>query len=465
MAANAQLVALLEETGILRPDGSGRKMFARLVSTKAQRPYNHTYVSRWLNGVRPRDDRTRKAIAAALGERLGRNVTEDECGFGVSVTLPDNFALDYPETLTSNIDSVTQLWRADLEPAHTLLAAPTQVSAWHAASLSWLVSTTDDWRNAAGTGERKVGSVDIEGIRDTTRMFDELDGRWGGGHSRASLIQFLSTTVAPLFRGSYSDETGRDLFNAAAQATLLAAWMSYDSGIHGLAQRYFIQALSLAETSADRLLGAGILDAMSHQATFLGNYQEASKLASAAITGTSTVGSHRSNAHFYAMKARALARLGEVKRCDKAMSAAVAAFERATPENDPADWFGYFDENELAAELGHCNRDLGRAVDASSYASKSLVPTDGGYVRSDFFATMVLADAYLDQGELEQACSTALDALSIGESLKSARCHAYVDEFRSRLAKAGNSPVARNFAEQAAQTTLWGPGHLKKAPN
>jgi hypothetical protein len=36
------------------------------------------------------------------------------------------------------------------------------------------------------------------------------------------------------------------------------------------AQRYFIQALGLAQAGGDRLLGAGILDAMSHQATCTG---------------------------------------------------------------------------------------------------------------------------------------------------------------------------------------------------
>jgi hypothetical protein len=43
--------------------------------------------------------------------------------------------------------------------------------------------------------------------------------------------------------------------------------MTYDSTPHSpQAQRYFIQALGLAQQGGDRLLGAAILDAMSHQA-------------------------------------------------------------------------------------------------------------------------------------------------------------------------------------------------------
>ena len=73
---------------------------------------------------------------------------------------------------------------------------------------------------------------------------------------------------------------GTALFSSVAEATLLAAWMSYDSTPRSaLAQRYFIQALALAQAAGDRLLGASILDAMSHQATHTGRFGEAASLA------------------------------------------------------------------------------------------------------------------------------------------------------------------------------------------
>lgn len=144
--------------------------------------------------------------------------------------------------------------------------------------------------------------------------------------------------------------------------------MSYDAGLHGLGQRYFLQALKLAESSGDRLLGASIVDAMSHQATFLGRFKEAANLARAARMGTATAGSPSAAAHFY--------------------------------------------------------------------------------------ATKVLADSYLDQGGAEKATEVALDALRIGEHLKSARCGAYVGEFRNRLQKVGKTREVTDFLEQAAITKL-----------
>lgn len=379
-----------------------------------------------------------------------------ERGSGLAEKLPADLGLSYPGETSDGIEVVSSLWQADLDRDRLLANAPVSVAAWNEASLSWLVSTRRE--STSRTGKRRVGAGDIAGIRGTTEMFDRLDGQYGGGHARRALIEFLRTDLASLLHGSYTDQIGLDLFSAAAQATLLGAWMSYDAGLHGLAQRYFIQALKLTESTGDRLLGASILDAMSHQATFVGQYREAANLARAARLGTERAGSPSAAAHFYAMEARALARLGDAAECDRAMAASVREFERRNPEDDPADWFGYFNESELAAELGHCNRDLGRATDASSYAAHSIGPTDSGYLRSDFFTTMVLADAYLDQGEVDEACRVALSALEIGEQLKSARCEAYVSEFRQRLSRVDNNAVVRDFVEQASATRLWTPG-------
>ena len=89
-------------------------------------------------------------------------------------------------------------------------------------------------------------------------------------------------------------------------------------------------------------------------------------------------------------------------------------------------------------------------ADAAQYASRSVgAAGDGRFVRSDFFATMVLADAYLAAGDLEQACATALVALTAGELIRSGRCVNYLREFRQHLARAGDTTAVTEFSEQA----------------
>jgi hypothetical protein len=109
-----------------------------------------------------------------------------------------------------------------------------------------------------------VGIGDVERFRATVELFAQLDNRFGGGHAREALIQYLSTDGERLLRGRYPDSVGSALFCAVAEATLLAAWMTYDARPRSpYAQRYFVQALGLANAAGNRLLGAGILYAMS----------------------------------------------------------------------------------------------------------------------------------------------------------------------------------------------------------
>lgn len=359
----------------------------------------------------------------------------------------------YPATADEGIDQVTGLWRADLASATSLVGAEPDTAAWQSAPFAWLVAP-DGTALPRARGRTEVGMSDVEAVRATVDMFVDMDNRFGGGHARRALIQYLDSDVRELLRARATEQVGRALFSTVAEGTLLAAWMSYDSGHHGLAQRYFVQALRLAQTADDRRVAGSILSAMSHQATFLGRYAEAANLARAALLGTQNHGTATMTAQFRAMEARALARLGDEAGCSSALSAATSVFERHNPGEDP-EFISYFDEAELSAEFGHCFRDLSHAGQATSYAELCLGGTDGTYVRSDFFATMVLADALLDRGEPEQACRAALQALTLGRQLKSARCVSYLSEFRTRLARFTGTPAVAEFTEQAQPHRLW----------
>jgi hypothetical protein len=262
-----------------------------------------------------------------------------------------------------------------------------------------------------------------------------------------------------MLNGRFDDATGRAMFSAVGEATLLAAWMSYDSApASALAQSYFVNALALAQAGNDRLLGASILDAMSHQATYTGRYSEAANLARAAVTGMHGITAPTLTAHFHMMKARALARLSDTKACGHALAEVTTEFERGTPDSTPP-WMRYFNESELSAEFGHCMRDLGRAGDAVRHTTASL-DLNAGFVRSDFFVTLVLADAHLAAGDLEQACTVTLRALAGGNQIRSARCVGYLREFISHL-PVSSSAALNDFREQARESRLW---HIASRP-
>jgi transcriptional regulator with XRE-family HTH domain len=424
-------------------------------------------LSEWAGRKRkPQAVTTFRAFADGLGmptaarQALGLGPAES-ASLGMSLSpshaIPDlDVGLEYPGTPAQAAGNFSTLWAADVADPAVLERGVIVPAAWNEASLRWMIAPADRAHsNDELHGGVQIGMGDVERFQATVGMFRELDDRFGGGHAREALIQYLRGDAVRLLRGRYPDTVGSALLSAVAEATLLAAWMTYDSTpLSPQAQRYFIQALGLAQAGGNRLLGASILDAMSHQATYTGRFAEAASLARAGRAGTAGIATASMTAHFHAMEARALARLGDAKGCDRALAAAVTEHDRRRPEDDPG-WFQYFDEAELSAELGHCLRDLGRAEDAAQYAGRSVGIENGTFVRSDFFATMVLADSYLAAGEAEQACDAALAALSAGEQIRSGRCVNYLREFRDHLARAEDSAAVRDFSEQAGGFRLW----------
>ena len=149
----------------------------------------------------------------------------------VSSVQPD-LGLEFADRPEATAKTVADLWRADLAEAEVLVRAQPDSAAWNTASLRWIVAPPDGELTRAGN--RAIGAVDVEMIRSTADAFSMLDGKFGGGHARRALIQYLHTDVRPMLDGKYSDDVGKQLYSAVAEALLLAGWMSYDSGLHGI---------------------------------------------------------------------------------------------------------------------------------------------------------------------------------------------------------------------------------------
>ena len=187
-------------------------------------------------------------------------------------------------------------------------------------------------------------------------------------------MHYLNSVVSGLLAGAYREAVGRQLFAAVARLTELAGYMAVDTGQPGLAQRYYIQALRLAQAAGDRAYGGYVLAAsMSHLAAQLGNPREIAQLARAAQEGARGQVTPRAEAMFYAAEARGHALLGDARTCQQVAGRALTALEQADPDtgDDPA-WIAHFDHAYLADELAHCHRDLGQAEAAARRATESL---------------------------------------------------------------------------------------------
>jgi hypothetical protein len=408
--------------------------------------YDKTSVARWLRGQQPRG-RAPAIIAEALGRKLGRAVTLDEIGMANGKNLASGVGLQFAPTVLGAVEQVCELWRGDVGRRDFLTGSTVAASALVEPSRDWLI-TAPDGQVARNAGPR-VGMPDVAAVRATTSALSALDHRFGGGHIRPVVVHYLNSVVSGLLAGSYTEGVGRALFAAVARLTELAGYMAVDTGQHGLAQRYYIQALRMAQAAGDRAYGGYVLAAsMSHLASSLGNPREITQLARAAQEGARGRVTPRVEAMFRAAEARGHALMGDARAYERLSGDALDAMERAegcAGSGDDPVWIAHFDRAYLADELAHCHRDLNQPEAAAERARESLEGHPEQRARRRAIGLFLLAGARLQQRELEHACQIGAEGVELLGTLRSNRGAEYLDDFRQRLRQYENEPVVREF--------------------
>lgn len=498
---NRQLAALIAEAGFSNA-GLARRVDQLGLEHGLDLRYDKTSVTRWLRGQQPRGT-TPALIAEVFTRRLGRRLTAQD--LGLDACAPVYAGLEFAGTPEEAIDIVGGLWRKDSGSHAELRKIAFTPAGLVVPSRDWLIGRADEKvarsepparvpvqgrpsaRPAApqqpsspqpsfphptpapaqvtpgpaalprqrgqgserGPGQRVTGG-DISALRSVGELFRTLDDRYGGGHARQALVRYLEHECEPMLRGSYGEQTGRRLFGAAADLTRLAGWTSFDIAAHGLAQRYFVQALRLSQAAADRAYGSFVLVTMSRQAVYLGHGREAVQLARVAQQGVGTGAPPVVQALLHAAEARGHGVLGEVRASTAALVRAERALEAAKTGDEVPHWARFFDEAQLADEFGHCHRDLQQFRAAAQHAERSLQLRPAAYARNRLFCRVVLASARLGLGELDQACQLAAEAAGQAAEMRSVRALEYVRDFERRLEPYRDAAPVRTYRDKVA---------------
>ncbi|MCN9239881.1 regulator [Streptomyces sp. RY43-2] len=466
---NRQLAALIAEAGFSNA-GLARRVDQLGLEHGLDLRYDKTSVTRWLRGQQPRGT-TPALIAEVFTRRLGRRLTAQD--LGLDACAPVYAGLEFAATPEEAVDIVSGLWRKDSGSHAELRKIAFTAAGLVVPSRDWLIGRADESvarseataprlpaqgrplvprqrsQSERGPGQKVTGG-DIAALRSVAELFRALDHAYGGGHARQALVRYLEHEAEPMLRGTYGEQTGRRLFAATADLTRLAGWTSYDIAAHGLAQRYFVQALRLAQAAGDRTYGAYVLVTMSRQAVYLGHGREAVQLARVAQQGTGTSAPPVVQALQHAVEARGHGVLGEVRSCTASLVRAERALESARPGDDVPHWAKFFDEAQLADEFAHCHRDLQQYRAAVQHAERSLRLRAPGYARSRLFCRVVLASARLGLGELDQACQLAAEAAGQAAEMRSVRAVEYVRDFERRLEPYKDAAPVRGYRDRVA---------------
>ena len=199
------------------------------------------------------------------------------------------------------------------------------------------------------------------------------------------------------------------------------------------------------------MLGGRLLSNLSHQANYLGRYDEALQFARAAQASAGGRATGTVTAMFLAMEARALASSGDARLSARALNLAEQAFARRDPSKDPH-WISYFDELELAGEAAHCFRELGQPRETQIFAAQAIDPVLTP-ARTRAFIGMVTAAGAFRAGNLDEALAHASDAVSLTSSLQSSRYVRYLTDFHESLSERHSAdPAVLRFTELLTRT-------------
>ncbi|MEU3603177.1 transcriptional regulator [Streptomyces sp. NPDC006798] len=446
MQPNTLLDALLDESGISHAGLAARVNQAGRARGLTLR-YEHTAVARWLKGQRPRGQ-VPDLICEVLAGRLRRALTLGDIGLGV-----DGAGTAPPDTpLSGFVDRATALWRSDEQQRRHVIDAPA-VTGTPAVIPVWEWENPPEDGDVSRSGLTRVSMADVAMLRAARAHYELMYRRAGGVATRARIVGFLNTETAPLLRGSYNDALGRQLHRATGGLVAVAGICAYDSDAHGLAQRYFHQALRLAKASGDRGLGAYVIALLVNQSLFLSEHRQAVAFAEAALRTAGGQLTPALSADLYAMQAKAYAHLGDDASAVRCIRRAETEAERIHLGDEP-DETGYVQPGLVNVQAAEALLSLGdlAAAREHAYAAAGTPAHDRGRVHR----LAMLCQIELRQGEADRAAATAAEMTERVRGMESQRLRDRLRAVREHLLASGsaNAEEAAGLIDEALRVPL-----------
>ncbi|MGW2984125.1 transcriptional regulator [Streptomyces goshikiensis] len=301
-------------------------------------------VSRWCSNATSPKPPLAQAACAVLSAKLGQRVTPEDLGWPSSPDIAVE-SLEYRD-LPHAVEVLGKLWDLDARRDRRLVKKTFFPGAFGTASREALVMPPDS--ELARSGDYRVSVADIELLEDQTLLYGRLDARHGGGRFRSVFAAFLATHATPLLNGGFPAKLARRLYGSVADAVLAMASMAYDDELPGLAQRYDLQAMRLAQAVGDRSRIARVHIHQARLAAAQGDRREVLTHARGAVLACD---GEPDLVRSYAAvtEARAWAFNGYPEQTLDAVARARNEFDRARAASQPR-WLLWFDHFELEAQ-------------------------------------------------------------------------------------------------------------------
>ncbi|AEM88721.1 helix-turn-helix domain-containing protein [Streptomyces violaceusniger] len=307
--------------------------------------------------------------------------------------------------------------------------------------------------HAAAGGGRRISPAMVDHIADQITDLQRADDTHGGGDLVFEAEGLLSLTHHLLQTGSFpAERVKRRLYAQAADLGRMCGWMHFDIGRHAAGQRHFVAALKSASSSEDALLAANVLAFMSIQAYSTGHPDDADAMVRTAQTAVRGRSTPVVDAMLSARQARALAKAGETRDCYQALNRAVAHLERGPRDDDPP-WAYWVNQAEIDMLTGSCMLDLGDAAAAQRKFTEADASYGPEYVRTHVLYLTRMATAQLQQRQVDAACASTGQALTLAAGVHSGRSSDHVRDAVKQLIPYRGEPAVHDLLDRAKTVT------------
>jgi hypothetical protein len=426
-----------------------RKGFARAVNSKGRElygislSYTHTHVSEWIRGAVPKYP---DVVAAVLSEAW----TIDIPPTAIWPSLAAGQALGPSPLTTPWISSLTVEEMSSLVGSELMFDRRSLLEMFAVATGASLVHPVRRWLAVPSTGvvcdsERRPGQIDLQTVADFEKsavILVKCNLEHGGRLFRSAATEELREAVGLIRDARYTEDVGRRLFGAAAYLSNLVGCMSFDIGLQGVAQRYFLLGLKLAREADDPTLTANILGNLAEQMRDLGNPVDGLDLVECAFRAGESGASTAVLARMESLRGTILA---ELNRAGAARRAVGMSFEILADQNSESrelpSWAVLCNEAELHSIAGSSFRRLAsqtpssqRLLDsAREHTETAIALRDSEFVRSHLFDTVGLARISFISGEPEEGIRHTDDALATLPRVNSVRAVRRISGLRSNM--------------------------------
>jgi tetratricopeptide (TPR) repeat protein len=368
-------------------------------------------------------------------------------------------ARGWPHWLLLGLRDDDAVWSAPWTAAGTLAAlddegGPVDRRGFLMTSTSTVAAVIAQWGTAlpvsARSSGQRIGAAVAERFDTRLAALRLLDDDLGADHVYDAACAEVRLLRRLLNEASYSQETGRRLFSAAAEASRLAGWCAYDNGHTGAAEKHFAAALRAAGSAGDDTAAAVA-------AGFWANVRYSSKnpdpgsavdlVDQALVRGRVT--SPRVVAMLLIRQARAHSISGNSTAAYGAIDSALSAYEAGGPADEDLATVYWVNAGEVFQAAGSAALSLGEPGRALEYFTIAATHPDPYNAAKEPRGAAIYqarrASAYLVLGDIEGAVETARQTVDLMGGVSSARGTSTLADLQAELTRYRRLPAVANF--------------------